>query len=407
MAVVWNPLRVLRQVWPHIATLCAFAGFVAWNGGVVLGDKSNHVATLHLAQMLYIWPLFAFFSAPLLIPAAISILQGAFSLISRPFRRSTEKSPLAAHATGALGGTQEPVFKRTKHNYVDFSRSDEVQQSFGIAPQYTAGFAPLWRVVILLGLLPVNAGIFFGIVKSNTIIHPFTLADNRHYMFYVFRYTIRRPGLFRYYLIAPYLLSAALVIRTLTMGDGTASTVAGSFFNHPFLQPPPAEAPPSVLERTCNKAKSSADSQREAKVESTSKTLKHVPHMLKTRLDEAPSASSTAPLTTALLLILATALSLVTAPLVEPRYFIIPWVMWRLHVPAWSTDRLPRKLWRVPVLRQILLLGRVVDLRLVLETVWFCAINYVTMHIFIMRPFQWRSEDGTLLDEGRLQRFMW
>jgi alpha-1,2-glucosyltransferase len=32
-----NPVKVLRQVWPHISILALFAGFVAWNGGVVLG----------------------------------------------------------------------------------------------------------------------------------------------------------------------------------------------------------------------------------------------------------------------------------------------------------------------------------------------------------------------------------
>lgn len=37
VAVLYNPLRVLKQVWPHITTMLAFTGFVAWNGGVVLG----------------------------------------------------------------------------------------------------------------------------------------------------------------------------------------------------------------------------------------------------------------------------------------------------------------------------------------------------------------------------------
>jgi alpha-1,2-glucosyltransferase len=35
-----NPVRVLRQIWPHISILALFAGFVAWNGGVVLGTSS-------------------------------------------------------------------------------------------------------------------------------------------------------------------------------------------------------------------------------------------------------------------------------------------------------------------------------------------------------------------------------
>jgi alpha-1,2-glucosyltransferase len=37
VAATCNLPRVLRQVWPHITVLVAFAGFVVWNGGVVLG----------------------------------------------------------------------------------------------------------------------------------------------------------------------------------------------------------------------------------------------------------------------------------------------------------------------------------------------------------------------------------
>lgn len=37
IAAVFNPLRVLRQIYPYIAVLSLFAGFVYVNGGVVLG----------------------------------------------------------------------------------------------------------------------------------------------------------------------------------------------------------------------------------------------------------------------------------------------------------------------------------------------------------------------------------
>lgn len=39
VAVICNPARVLRQVWPHVTVLILFAAFVAWNGGVVLGKS--------------------------------------------------------------------------------------------------------------------------------------------------------------------------------------------------------------------------------------------------------------------------------------------------------------------------------------------------------------------------------
>src|SRR5690348_13193881 len=45
------------------------------------GDKSNHVATIHLAQMLYIWPLFAFFSAPLFLSLAAQVISYASRIL--------------------------------------------------------------------------------------------------------------------------------------------------------------------------------------------------------------------------------------------------------------------------------------------------------------------------------------
>jgi alpha-1,2-glucosyltransferase len=87
VSAVSHPIIVISRLWPQIALLLTFGAFVVWNGGVVLGtlptplptpsltevgDKSNHVATLHLTQMLYLWPFIAFFSFPLFLPTIIS-----------------------------------------------------------------------------------------------------------------------------------------------------------------------------------------------------------------------------------------------------------------------------------------------------------------------------------------------
>ena len=61
-------ITLILALTPYLTIMAAFAGFVAWNGGVVLGDKSNHVATIHLSQMLYLWPYMVFFSWPLALP---------------------------------------------------------------------------------------------------------------------------------------------------------------------------------------------------------------------------------------------------------------------------------------------------------------------------------------------------
>lgn len=123
------------------------------------------------------------------------------------------------------------------------------------------------------------------------------------------------------------------------------------------------------------------------------------------RVSVEPASTSTG-----LIFLLATTLSLMTAPLVEPRYFIIPWVMWRLLVPAWRlhdheghssiVSHLAENSW-------FKMFSRHYDVRLIIETLWFIAINAVTGYIFLSKPYVWKAEDGTVLDEGRLQRFMW
>ncbi|PHH78632.1 hypothetical protein CDD82_2935 [Ophiocordyceps australis] len=184
IAVVCNPVRVARHIWPHLAVLVIFGGFVAWNGGVVLGDKTNHVATTHLAQMLYIWPLFVFFSLPLFLPVLLPV--------TRAFKT------FASHKNKALDGVGNEQGNR--HESILPRQSETI-------PQVPTSVKMCIWATHLVGTAVLSA----LVVRYNTIIHPFTLADNRHYMFYIFRYTIRRSLLIRYLLILPYTLCRFLV----------------------------------------------------------------------------------------------------------------------------------------------------------------------------------------------------
>ena len=263
------------------------------------------MATIHLAQMLYIWPLITFFSFPLLIPQALKPLISAYLAFQTPRNGVRTTSP-----------------SWTKH---------------------------LSSAIFLV----ITTALSLAIVKYNTIIHPFTLADNRHYMFYIFRYTIRRGGWIPVLLVVPY-----MVCRWLAWGALSGSSAADE-------------------QRKQNPKRDCAQSH--------------------------PVAASTA-----LIWLLATALSLITAPLVEPRYFIIPWVIWRLVVPSWDVPpALTRRLGDDHAVSKGLSIVKKYNLLLWLETIWFVFVNAVTMYVFLMKPYQWRAEDGTLLDEGRLQRFMW
>lgn len=74
-----------------------------------------------------------------------------------------------------------------------------------------------------------------------------------------------------------------------------------------------------------------------------------------------------------------TFLSLVPTPLLEPRYFIVPYLVMRLHFPPPSRARL------------------------VAEAVAYLAILAVTVEVFVRRTFLWEGEEG----EGLVARFMW
>ncbi|KAI1300945.1 DIE2/ALG10 family-domain-containing protein [Xylaria venustula] len=346
IAAVCNLPTVLRRfIWPHGVVLALFVAFVAWNGGVVLGDKSNHVATIHLAQLLYIWPFFAFFSAPLFIPQLLNAVIAVFQ---------REKSQARKEPSQGV-----------------FNRASTIQLAT--------------TAVVSCGALAVA----LLIVRFNTIIHPFTLADNRHYIFYVFRYSILRAWWIRYAL-APVYVVCAWLCWVVLQGSRPAQEnwIQSPFITNPLKTP---SFPQSKTDKTPIQDQSKTTAQAEVNLESP-------------------------PTSTVLVLLLATTLSLMTAPLVEPRYFILPWVFWRLLIPTTSVSSLSSpsqmstaggdtKEPKRPISNSK---HPDTDVRILfLETAWFLLINVATMYIFVTRPFYWRAPDGTLLDEGRVQRFMW
>ncbi|KAI4123916.1 MAG: hypothetical protein LQ338_005063 [Usnochroma carphineum] len=298
----------------YLCILGAFGFFVLWNEGVVLGDKENHVASIHLAQMLYIWPYFMFFSFPLLYPY----------ILNASVPQKYIPSPLR---TGS-----------TKHQL----------------PRLVVAF-PVMALMIL-------------IVRFNTIVHPFTLADNRHYTFYVFRLLFRHPSI-RYLVVPIYFICAWAAIT--------------AFGGLPNVQRP--KQPEAAARRTQVRKGSQ---QRLA------------PPVHGSIIDRGHRVS------TAVIWLIATTLSLVTAPLVEPRYFIVPWLIWRLHLPSsWPTGEEAalkrRKKARTFSARCKAMLYEKHDHRLWLETAWFMFVNWAVGYIFLYWGFEWPQE------RGKVQRFMW
>ncbi|PVI07788.1 glycosyltransferase family 59 protein [Periconia macrospinosa] len=288
LVILAQPILLLKTVIPYLILIALFAGFVIWNGSVVLGDKSAHTATLHLPQMLYFWPYVALFSTPLVVSSLLS--------------------HIASLLPAGLSASLESLFD---------ARAKKAFPSLVAASMF-----------ILPGL---------AMVHFNTIIHPYTLADNRHYVFYVFRIIRRHPAI-KYAAVPFYYICAWTVFHTLSTkperGTPTKQNAQKKSLANNYAQP-------------------------------QSRNISFVVAWVGT-----------------------TALSVATAPLVEPRYFIIPWIIWRLHVPYLSKARASNK-------------GQSYDLRLVLETVWLLVMNATLGYNFLYRGFSWPQEPG------KVQRFLW
>ncbi|KAL9931944.1 hypothetical protein V8E36_009259 [Tilletia maclaganii] len=232
----------------YLPVVLAFAGFLAWNGSIVLGDKTNHVAALHFPQLLY----FAAFTVIFGWAAIASTASSPTSLITRTFSHR-------------LGG---------------------------------------WKQLLVSSATMVVA---LWAVHFYSIEHPFLLADNRHYAFYIWRRIVKAHPLARYALTPVYLLSMRL------SWDALAPTRSFIWM---------------------------------------------------------------------LGFVAALVLTLVPSPLIEPRYFLVPYVIWRAHVVPVEAGAGPRPVW------------------LELEAAWYLVVNAVTLAAFLYKPFKWPSETGW-------QRFMW
>lgn len=159
---------------------------------------------------------------------------------------------------------------------------------------------PRWRVLDVLALITLTvAGVI--VVIHFTIVHPFMLADNRHYVFYVWRRIINARSWTRYALVPVYAASALTWIKLLACRQSALWTIG---------------------------------------------------------------------------FVTATALTLVPTPLIEPRYYLVPYLVLRLHVPEVSA------------------------VTAATEIAWNALINFVTILVFCRFPFTWTHETGQ-------QRFMW
>lgn len=116
---------------PFAVNAFLFVAFVYVNGGITFGDKENHQITLHLVQVFYCAAFITFFT----LPVWLSV--------------------------------------KTLKKYVQFT---------------VTGRKGLNLLLTIASFVAIN-----HIIKHYTVVHPFLLADNRHYTFYIYRKILSKP----------------------------------------------------------------------------------------------------------------------------------------------------------------------------------------------------------------------
>ncbi|KAI8981433.1 alpha-2-glucosyltransferase Alg10, partial [Pilobolus umbonatus] len=243
---------IIPPISTYIMSILSFAIFVIWNKGIVLGDRSNHIAGLHYPQLFYYTSFLSFFALPWLLSR-----DNIFSALS--------------------------ISKRK------------------------------WTYVLVLSSC--------YLVYKYTYEHPFILSDNRHYSFYVWKNIYRRHWSIRYLLVPVYLMSGYLNLKVL--GNSIfCQVLLILILIHLFI--------------------------------ANDSSLLFIVGYIVTLI-----------------------LTLVPSPLLEFRYFILPFLFYMVHIQ-------PRRMAHT-----------------VMAVVYYTVINGITLYLFNYRPFRWTSEPDVY------QRFMW
>ncbi|THH12141.1 hypothetical protein EW145_g160 [Phellinidium pouzarii] len=180
MKIVASLPRAIPEVLPHAAPYAldalVFAVFVYYNGGVVLGDKSNHVPSLHVPQLYY--------------------FIGFATVFGWPVLASVPGGPL-----GLLGDVKNRMFGSKSRTAISVA------------------------VTVVIGVT----------IHLFTIHHPFLLSDNRHYTFYIWRRVFRFHEVVPYLFSPGYLACAWAWYLRVGANQTLLQTLALPLFAAPTL----------------------------------------------------------------------------------------------------------------------------------------------------------------------------
>ncbi|ODQ79902.1 glycosyltransferase family 59 protein [Babjeviella inositovora NRRL Y-12698] len=269
MAFVQQMISDWTLVLPYAIDGGLFGAFLLANGSITFGDKENHVAGVHIAQVFYCLTFMAAFSVPIWISDAF----------------------LKSYLRFSVGSIK----------------------------------SALVTAMLILTIL--------GCIDRFTVAHPFLLADNRHYVFYIWQRIIAYNSYSRY-LLAPIYHFCCFVVGNL-------------LYTNLF------DVKPSQVKKSSPPMKLSPIG--------------------------------------AIAYLACIAVTIIPSPLFEPRYYILPFLYWRLFVQPSSQ----------PFIMLLAGYGQPPTQRLALEFVMNLAINAVVVFVFVNFEFEWPNEPGVV------QRIIW
>jgi alpha-1,2-glucosyltransferase len=156
-AIVSDLRGKLHRLWPLLVPVLSFAVFLANNGSIVVGDKQHHSSVVHLAQLFYaIAAASAMYTSPLVNEGLISTANMKQFLVYTQQQFATVRSAVASCAVLTLAAAA---------------------------------------------------------LAYSSKAHPFLLADNRHYTFYIWQRWLGKGAVYRCALLPVYVYTAWSVLH--------------------------------------------------------------------------------------------------------------------------------------------------------------------------------------------------
>lgn len=180
-------------LWPALIPIAAFAAFVVWNGGIVVGHRELHAPAFHFAQVAYLCAVCGTYSA---VSVVVHVASAAVRLrCAGSAKPTTLAAVLAGHP---IADASSDLLARLQ---LTFTRGGSGQP----------GRKAVLVLLVALAWMAASAACALLLARY-TIVHPFLLADNRHYTFYVWSRLLGPRPLLRLALAPAYVAAGSLAV---------------------------------------------------------------------------------------------------------------------------------------------------------------------------------------------------